>query len=590
MKKKNVLFSSQYLFVKFSIFIFVLGSIFNFSMRFVFATVILCLLLALCFATDTTPRIEHLKDLPKTYLYFSPLRNRYFTSKSKLVDQKMYELRGVGQYNASMNEIGWDVLNVEAEDPFATGFLEGSLTEKRLATIDFNGFLPPGDAPVAQFIEEHYNYMNAMVARHASACPKIVRQSLPYNEVNFWCMVGRVLRQINGIAAGYNSRGGNVTNYQMFLLNFNNEIGDVQSKLGVPRALQKDPLRGQHCSGFVRVTADDVFASQDTWGPLTSMASRIFKVYNIGLSTVQMSSYTGMVYSGDDWYQTSNRLIVLETTNEVFNQSLFAAVTSRSASEFLRVMAATHAAASAKEWVQFFSFNNSGTYNNQWMALDLNKFVPGAPTLAPDTFWVAEQIPGYIASADVTVVLEQQGYWASYNFAYFKYIYEVSGYVEQEKQVGTFWSYTQYARPRIFKRNHTDVVDLPSMQRLMRFNNFQHDPMSLIPNCSGTPGGKCDPPYSGMLSVSARGDLNPSDATSHYGPLARFVGQIKNFGGIDSKIGSYKMNKQMEAVFIAGPTNDQQPCFAWSTSPWPELRPAGSVDKYDFPWIKIVPN
>ena len=41
--------------------------------------------------------------------------------------------------------------------------------------------------------------------------------------------------------------------------------------------------------------------------------------------------------------------------------------------------------------------------------------------------WVAEQLPGNIETGDVTEVLLSQGYWASYNRAYFNKTLEMTG-------------------------------------------------------------------------------------------------------------------------------------------------------------------
>ena len=44
------------------------------------------------------------------------------------------------------------------------------------------------------------------------------------------------------------------------------------------------------------------------------------------------------------------------------------------------------------------------------------------------------------------------------------------------------------------------MKDIPSMIKLMRYNNFKKDPLS---KCD------CNPPYSAENAISARNDLNP---------------------------------------------------------------------------------
>ena len=61
------------------------------------------------------------------------------------------------------------------------------------------------------------------------------------------------------------------------------------------------------------------------------------------------------------------------------------------------------------------------------MVVDYNKFTPGHPLPKKDLCVVLEQMPGYIAVADMTAHLDQHRYWPSYNSPYFKEIQNVSG-------------------------------------------------------------------------------------------------------------------------------------------------------------------
>ena len=48
-------------------------------------------------------------------------------------------------------------------------------------------------------------------------------------------------------------------------------------------------------------------------------------------------------------------------------------------------------ARSGREWAQIIAHSNSGTYNNQYMVIDLKLFQPGQE-LQPDLLWVIEQV------------------------------------------------------------------------------------------------------------------------------------------------------------------------------------------------------
>ena len=126
------------------------------------------------------------------------------------------------------------------------------------------------------------------------------------------------------------------------------------------------------------------------------------------------SSYPGILYSRDDYYQLSSNLVTMETTHGNYNNMLWAHFSSHSVVEGIRTMVANRLASTGQEWCQYFAQNNSGTYNNEWMIVDYKLFEPGEEPV-DNTLWVLEQLPGKVHSEDMTGVLKSQGYWASYN-------------------------------------------------------------------------------------------------------------------------------------------------------------------------------
>jgi hypothetical protein len=230
-------------------------------------------------------------------------------------------------------------------------------------------------------------------------------------------------------------------------------------------------------------------------------------------------------------------------------------------------MTSNRLATSGSEWSDIFSRLNSGTYNNQWMIVDYNKFVSGAPLPQSDLLWVLEQMPGMVASGDQTRVLIDKSYWASYNIPFYPEIAKWSGNDQDVARYGNAFSHDNCPRALIFARNHTQVTDVDSLFALMRYNNYQHDPLSAC---------NCTPPYSAEYAISARSDLNPPDG--HY-PI-EFLGH-RIHGGTDNKITNSEMVESLTSLATSGPTYVQQPLFRWSTSG--VKTPLGHPDAFNFP-------
>ncbi|RNF25577.1 putative lysosomal/endosomal membrane protein p67, putative,lysosomal membrane glycoprotein [Trypanosoma conorhini] len=519
--------------------------------------------------------------------------------------------------NDSFSQTGWDVVEAAAAEAFldsgprlgeaerlrvayqAMGYGEGYATQLRMEQTLNNTFLGEDglgavlrrNPQVEGWVEKHLAHMNTSAA--AAAAGDEYGQQLK-----------NMLSLLDGLLAGYNDRvrgrGPLLNRTWLFYLNFQEEVGDVARAVTPAAAfaqlqeLSPRFLKDLHCSALVKLTPYDIFFSHVTWSSFNTML-RQYKTYRVGARSVTMTSYPGAVHSIDDWYMTHARLAVMETTNGVSNRSLFAGLSPNTVSEFLRVMIANFLATDSPSWVKYFARNNSGTYNNQWMVLNLGAVRnPGAP-LPANTFWVAEQLPSSadasgVTAADMTEHLRKHGYWASYNIPYFENVYNVSGYPQKVEKKGDFFSYTKCPRARMFKRNHSDVVDLESMKRLMRYNNYKEDELSRIQNCKGAgTNNTCDPPYSAMLAIASRGDLNPPGNTTNYGPLAGHIGHI-NHGATDAKIGSWSGMVldpgHYTAHVVCGPTSDQQPPFLWKEglfTPMPEK--VGLPDLYNFSFV-----
>lgn len=533
-------------------------------------------------------------------------------------------------FNRSYQDQGWDYVYLAPNQGnlsdmgswyYTSGFAEGYLTFDRINDLYWNisEFMTKEEG---QFVDSHLAFMQNMSDPNNNST----------NSTNFWPRVYSVMQQLQGLADGYNARLVTVPVQNgtqgrpsfafrdMFLYNFGDEMGDVARAVSppVPHAATTNNNGGasesvvarllrqknrEHCSALVKVTARDLFVGHATWTTPELMTQRQFKTYEFD-TVVSFSALPGLVASGDDWYMTSNLLAVQETSLAVFNQDLLRQyVAPETVSEFIRVMVANYVGTDGPSWIHEFEQQNSGTYNNAYMVVNMNQFTPSLQRtltatldqLQPGTLYLIEQMPGNVTSADVTPVLQQQGYFASYNIPFFSNVYSALGYAEKYEATGNFWSESRTPRAEIFARDHVSVVDLPSMMAIMRSNNYLHDPLSRIQNCTGTPNDTCDPAYSAMLAVASRGDLNAPGNASNYGPDYQMLDQ-RGVMAVDAKITSWTQLQDnlgtgqlhLTGVVVSGPPHDEAngvPIFKWSDAPAVCGRcPAGAPDAYDFAW------
>uniref|UniRef100_A0A1B6LIZ1 Phospholipase B-like n=1 Tax=Graphocephala atropunctata TaxID=36148 RepID=A0A1B6LIZ1_9HEMI len=479
-------------------------------------------------------------------------------------------------YNKTYLAIGWDSLDLETnpevddeEQAFFAGYLEGLETHQAIYDHYWNTVKSDcvNETELCQrvnfYLETNIEWIKGMIKQHAAS------------DV-YWKQVNLFYQQLIGILFGYNKVAPateELTMRDIMWINFSWDFGDVKSAM---KNETNKVLKGNgHCSALIKLlrSKSDILVAHNTWTGYENMR-RIMKRYsllykNIAGTVVSFSGYPGALVSGDDFYIVNSGLVVQETTNENNNASLWNYVRpTGQVLEVIRVTVANRLADGGRSWTKIFSQYNSGTYNNQWMVVDMKKFAPGS--VKPELLWVLEQMPGYIRREDQTDVLTRQSYWASYNIPFYPDVYNMSATWALVDKYGDFFTHDKNPRALIFKRDHEKVLDVHTMMQLMRSNDFQHDPLS---RCN------CSPPYSAENAIAARNDLNLVNGTYPFNALSH-----RSHGAIDAKVTNYRMSQSQSLWAVSGPTTGAhlRP-FQWSTSDFNHQLPhRGHPDRFNF--------
>lgn len=469
-----------------------------------------------------------------------------------------------GSYNQNRFEIGWDQLYVETSpsqsDPkqaFAAGFLEGVLSfesimlfyQDQVSSVNYS-------SEITTFFEAHLAWLEASIAANVNGGGGLTDP--------VWYQVSLMHQQFLGMLAGINSVMAPSQGFTAVQLLFVSSLGDL-SDLGnkYPSApgvndwkkMSKHEFelwvgRNTHCSALVRLLPghEDILFGHATWQTF-SFALRVYKTMKLRFASavaqvIQFSSYPAALVSTDDFHVLDSGFAVMETSLSVFNFSIYDAVTPQSLLSWMRVMVSNRLATSGASWAATFAQYNSGTYNNQWMIVDLNKFYRyrHEQTLRDGVLTIVEQMPGVVRSADVTAFVERNGFWPSYNIPFFTDLFDLAGYPAAIVQQGPeMLSYDKCVRAQIFAQRAPNVTSVEDLKFLLQYNDYQHDPIS-----QGNP----------LYAIASRVDLTPSS-----------IGTAQAFGALDAKASSSKMFFEENAAVYAysGPT-PQQPTFSFSNT------------------------
>ena len=475
--------------------------------------------------------------------------------KSNFQEEENYV--ATAYYTDSLLDIGWDKLAITTNSMFsdeiqaeAAGRLEGELTKERI----YYHFLNiqkdyPIDEQISEFFERQESFVFDSIKKEGKNDPMLYNAYL-------------IKIQYNAIMDQYNSsvdEDKKLTKNNFHQMNYLNDISDLQIKFNVEKygetnyskmtdkEIIDNFLERTHCSALFKIKNDlsEVYFGHNTWNAYFA-SIRIIKEYNLNFNNkwvksknIIFTSYPATMSSLDDFYVTSHGLIVIETTNSFYNDTMFKEVIPESLFTSERAMISNRISNSSKEWVENFIKYNSGTYNNQFMVLDKNKVNLINKTIDYDAFYIVEQLPGFAKINNVTSFLKF-GYWSSYNVPFDKEIYEkslIQKIIDERPAVAASLDYDNCARTKIFRREQSSADTLEGFMRLMRYNKYKTDPYS-----------EENPSY----SISSRSDLSG-----------------KCSGAYDSKVGALSDFKdgKIKIHLIGGPTWDEDEGikpFSWN--------------------------
>eukprot|EP00198_Chlamydomonas_reinhardtii_P009289 XP_001698626.1 predicted protein [Chlamydomonas reinhardtii] len=169
--------------------------------------------------------------------------------------------------------------------------------------------------------------------------------------------------------------------------NYWRTIGLLTAQGLSPGQVRSRIAKSGRCSALIKVTPDlsDILMGHVTWWGYASML-RLYKHYSFRLTSVS---------SADDWYLLGSGLVVTETSLDIYDHTRYNASYGTGPGSLLswqRALAANLLAEDGAGWAELAALHNSGSYNNQYLIVDLNRFSPGQE-LQPGLLTVMEIIP-----------------------------------------------------------------------------------------------------------------------------------------------------------------------------------------------------
>jgi len=156
--------------------------------------------------------------------------------------------------------------------------------------------------------------------------------------------------------------------------------------------------------------------------------------------------------------------------------------------------------------------------------------------------------------------------------AFYNATFSRSGAADEVLKHGDWFSHSKTNRALIFARDQSKVTDLESMMQLMRYNDFESDPLGKVAGCQ--------PVRTPAASIASRLDLSDPNGTCNF--TDHMVGH-SGYGALDAKVASKESFPSLEFMAVAGPTHgDRHAPFRWSHTNLPNIPAFKPIDEFNF--------
>ena len=452
-----------------------------------------------------------------------------------------------GSFQETIFETGWNQLTVRFDQSvigaYAAGLVEGLLTVEQTEAHVGNMRKVYGYGNL-EALYRYYGEVDEVVV-------ELVGRMGGKEDGEFWDAILSTRLQLEGILDGLHLLGLPLTMEDLYFINTDGDIdnlfmltSDPFTRLGY--SFLSNLSRPDRCSALVKLTPTDLLMGHTTMEDYGEM-NRVLKTYETGGVTVRMSSYPGAVSSTDDFMVSSLGLAVMETSLPLEGGVLKGGKTGLPA--FYRIQAGMRLAGSPADFISAMENHDSFTYSSQWMIVDYKRV---AERPLQSAFFVFETAPKYSQFGDFSAYLEENGYWASYNWPYFPETYLAIGLATVTEP--------QDLRKAQFATLQGEASSIEGMMAVMQYNDWAGD------------------------GCEKDGPLQPCNPENAISPRFDLGKEKTMFGGTDSKVTSSDLMSTPSFFAISGPTHQSLPPYSFpSPNPFSYIPTTWSFDWLLYP-------